>query len=46
MEHPEVCCLDKELIECALDTQVELTEWRPNGDGACVFVEAQAQAST
>ena len=46
MEHPEVCCLDKELIECALATQIELTEWRPNGDGACVFVEAQGQART
>ncbi len=46
MEHPEVCCLDKELIESALDTQVELTEWRPNGDGTCVFVEAEGQAST
>ncbi|MFQ5931291.1 MAG: helix-turn-helix transcriptional regulator [Nitrospiraceae bacterium] len=46
MKHPEVCCLDKELIECTLDAQVELAEWRPNGDGACVFVEAQGQAST
>lgn len=40
MKHPEVCCLDKELIECALDAQVELAEWRPNGDRACVFVES------
>jgi predicted ArsR family transcriptional regulator len=46
MEHPEVCCLDKELIECALATQVDLTEWRPNGDGTCVFVEVEGQAST
>ena len=46
MEHPEICCLDKELIECTLGIQVELAEWRPNGDGSCVFVEVQGQAST
>jgi predicted ArsR family transcriptional regulator len=46
MEHPEICCLDKELIECTLATQVELAEWRPNGDRACVFVESRIEAST
>lgn len=46
LEHPEVCELDVQIIQCCLGGTIERTAWRPDGDRVCVFITSIKQESS